>query len=173
MGDSGANRSADRKGSPRQDLAARLEAHSIPEPNTGCCLWMGATSSKGFGQVRFDRRTIQATAAAWLVAFGVPVPSDKGVVQVCGQRACIEPAHLSLKARGGHRRAICKRGHPRTAENLWGHACKTCAQIKNGAEHPYRPGVGFYESAGRAAPELPGRLVAQRLRRQREQEARQ
>lgn len=38
----------------RQEAIAFVLEHSIPEPNSGCLLWLGHTSFGGYGQTNFD-----------------------------------------------------------------------------------------------------------------------
>jgi len=84
--------------STHRTLEERLLEKCIPEPNTGCWLWMGAITTGGYGQIR--RRGVRggspcAHVASWEVHNG-PVPGGKYVQQSCGLRCCINPAHLRL-----------------------------------------------------------------------------
>ena len=40
----------------REPIADRLERHSIPEPNSGCKLWLGAVDESGYGRMKIDGR---------------------------------------------------------------------------------------------------------------------
>lgn len=74
-----------------------LEARSIPEPNTGCLLWLGATYSNGYGSVRVggSRGVVHRThRLMYMLAHG-PIPAGHMVMHRCDQPACINPAHLT------------------------------------------------------------------------------
>lgn len=77
-------------------LAARLEAYSIPEPNSGCLLWMGATRG-GYGRLGIKGNIKRgAHVVAWELHHGRPVPPGMDVLHKCDNPGCIEPAHLKL-----------------------------------------------------------------------------
>ena len=73
----------------------RLEAASVPEPNTGCLLWLLSVNRKGYGQMRVDGRLQYVHRLAYVAANG-PIPAGKKVCHRCDQTICIEPAHLWL-----------------------------------------------------------------------------
>lgn len=79
-------------------LYARLEAKSIPEPNTGCWLWMGAANPRGYGNVWVDG--VSTTAhRAMLIAIHGPVAREMDACHKCDTPACINPEHLFLGTR--------------------------------------------------------------------------
>jgi hypothetical protein len=90
-------------------IAARLEAHSVPEPNTGCQLWLASLGSTGYGQLRFRGRTLKAHRAAWESAFG-PVPAGLVLRHRCDQRQCVNPAHLQLGTHAENMGDMVRRG---------------------------------------------------------------
>lgn len=101
-------------------LAEKLERWSIPEPNSGCLLWLGTMHSKtGYGGTNDavnGRRILTAHRAAWEVANGRRVPKGQMVRHKCDVKLCINPAHLELGTardnildavkRGQHRRKL-------------------------------------------------------------------
>lgn len=76
-------------------LAERLERDWIPEPNSGCWLWLTHCCSKGYGQFGWRGRFLLAHRVAWEVAKG-PIPAGMHVLHNCDVPACVNPAHLRL-----------------------------------------------------------------------------
>lgn len=82
-------------------MAARLERLSIPEPNTGCTLWIGAASRYGRvdiasgGRKRVGRRSTGAHRLAWELVHG-PIPDGLEVCHKCDVGLCINVDHLFL-----------------------------------------------------------------------------
>ncbi len=62
------------------------ESKYIPEPNSGCFIWMGAIQSSGYGNTNRG------------LAHRVQMGSPKGlqVRHMCGNRLCVNPTHLEL-----------------------------------------------------------------------------
>ena len=74
-------------------IAERLDARSIPEPNSGCILWTGAVARRGYGKLRVKNRVTAAHRVAYELAHG-PVPPGMFVCHRCDVPSCINPAHL-------------------------------------------------------------------------------
>lgn len=81
----------------RAAAAARLDAYSIPEPNTGCRLWLRSTGgSFGYGVVRVHGRRWYVHRLAWALAHdGVEPPSGVVLLHRCDTPTCLEVAHLT------------------------------------------------------------------------------
>jgi hypothetical protein len=75
----------------------RVEALTQYEPNTGCLLWLGATSgSRGrYGHLKLCSRNVKVHRAVWEEAYG-PVPDGMEVDHKCNQTLCVELTHLQL-----------------------------------------------------------------------------
>lgn len=83
---------------PNLELQARLEARSIPEPNTGCWLWLDACNDAGYGAVNgraIGLPTNRANRISYL-AFRGPIAEGLYVLHKCDVRSCVNPDHLYL-----------------------------------------------------------------------------
>ena len=127
-------------------LQERILNLSMPEPNSGCWLWLGATGNQGYGHISIDGRTIFAHRVSY-AAFVGEIPAAMQLDHLCSCKACVNPAHLepvtasenqqrSMRRlmQRGERQLIefCKHGHVldgiRTRKG-GGRYCKTCGTL--------------------------------------------
>lgn len=73
---------------------ARLFNKIIPEPNSGCWLWLGAHSSNDYGTVR-DRsgKVSNAHRVVYVEEVGA-IPDGLVLDHTCRNPACVNPDHL-------------------------------------------------------------------------------
>lgn len=74
-------------------LQRRIEAFSIPEPNSGCWIWIGC-QSKGYGYLRQGGKMKIASRMSY-AAFRCD-PGDAQVLHRCDFPPCVNPDHLFL-----------------------------------------------------------------------------
>lgn len=123
-------------GSPKQ----RFEKNYIPEPNSGCWIWLGNLSgSKGYGYIFVDGKSMRAHRFSYELING-PIPDGLVIDHLCKMPWCVNPEHLEAVtqkenmrrgANTGRYNKFCKRGHPRFGENLYvfptgQKACREC-----------------------------------------------
>lgn len=121
-------------------------ANSVPEPNTGCWLWLMG-GCLGYGRIRMGGVQIGAHRISYEAFIG-PIPDGLEIDHLCRVRSCVNPAHLEPvtqavnTARGNSPTAIwaresrCKRGHPLAGDNIARNAggrrlCRTCRNARD------------------------------------------
>ncbi len=128
----------------------RLEGSYIPEPNSGCWLWVAACYRHNYGNVNIGRRSVSAHRLSYELHRG-PIPPGMVLDHLCRTPRCINPAHLEPVtqkvnirrgnymagplARGRQMRmaTICRRGHPYTDDTVvvaGSRRCITCIRVQ-------------------------------------------
>lgn len=144
----------------RVPLAVRLERLSVPGPG-GCRLWIGNCLPKGYplvGKGGNGSGNMYAHRAAYELAYG-PIPEGHAVHHRCGNRACINPAHLEAVSRAEHdalhAKPTCRQGHAMMADNVYirpdngARVCKACRALYMARYHQARnAALGASRGAG-------------------------
>lgn len=118
-----------------------LWERALPEPNTGCWLWLGYIDRGGYGRISWSGRNVGSHQIAYGLHHGT-VPTGLEVDHLCRVRSCVNPKHLEAVPRRVNvlrgqspaaisaRRTHCKNGHAYTSENTYlsqvGRGCKAC-----------------------------------------------
>lgn len=126
-------------------LALRFADKHIPEPNSGCWLWLGTQNGNGYGQFWTGERLEMAHRWSYEHHIG-PVPDGLVLDHLCRVRSCVNPDHLEpvthrenvLRGAGLPAQNVvkthCPRGHPYSGTNLLSKErhrfCRICNQQK-------------------------------------------
>lgn len=81
--------------SERPSVDDRFWDKIMPEPNSGCWLFMGGWNSKNYGMFSSDIGRELAHRFAYR-RFRGPIPADRQVLHKCDVRCCGNPHHLFL-----------------------------------------------------------------------------
>lgn len=119
----------------------RFEEKYIPEPMSGCWLWIASELGNGYGQFRMGVEVLAHRVSYRL--FKGEIPPGEVVRHTCDTPSCVNPDHLELgtyrdnnqdRDRRGRnfqsRKTECLNGHPFSEENTrtrGGHRwCRRC-----------------------------------------------
>jgi len=85
------------------ELRGMIWEKSIPEPNTGCWLWLGKLNTRGYGRLGVlpfpgyaDRPPQRAHRVSWEASNERAIPAGLWILHRCDQRSCVNPNHLYL-----------------------------------------------------------------------------
>jgi hypothetical protein len=121
----------------------RFENYCMPEPNTGCTIWIGSLS-RGYGKFKVNKKRVIAHKWRWEQING-PVPDGLELDHKCRLMPCVDEHHLEPvtpevnKSRSdtpwaiNARKTHCPSGHPLSDDNLLKsklaigqRVCRTC-----------------------------------------------
>lgn len=74
-------------------FSQRLENMIERIPQTGCWIWMGCTSKKGYGTTSYNGKMTLAHRASYMDFIG-PIQDGMYVCHHCDVKSCINPYHL-------------------------------------------------------------------------------
>jgi hypothetical protein len=91
-------------------LLERFERKYIPEPNSGCWLWIGAIGGEDDrGLISVNGGPITAHRVAWLLYCG-EIPKGMNVLHTCDVPSCVNPDHLWLGSKLDNTRDSMRKG---------------------------------------------------------------
>jgi hypothetical protein len=125
---------------PYKDLWARI----MPEPNSGCWIWIGGRGRSGHGQTWDSVKRRQDGAHRVLYKmFKGEIPEGLELDHLCRLSSCVNPDHLepvthrqnlmrgfspsALKAR----QTVCRLGHPLAVRKSGQRVCRICQSVRD------------------------------------------
>lgn len=127
-------------------FSEQIERYAIPEPNTGCWLWMGVLDRGGYAKVSASHRTERASRMSWEVANG-PIPDGLFACHRCDNRACVNPDHLFLGTHRDNMRDMASKGRSARGERNVG--AKLCEKDISEIHEMFRAGATTSDVAKR------------------------
>jgi hypothetical protein len=125
------------------DADRRFEKNYIPEPNSGCWLWLGfLTGSRGYGYLQVNGKSIRAHRFSYEKYKGAI--GDAVIDHLCNVPSCVNPDHLEavtqkINTRRAHANRVkvkfCPKGHPKFGSNIYinpkngNAACRECVRL--------------------------------------------
>lgn len=85
---------------------------TVPEPTSGCLLWIGAQRPNGYGKMLYKRKFWIAHRLAWFFTYRSLI-QDTCVLHKCDNPLCVNPRHLFLGSRTDNYRDMENKGRIR------------------------------------------------------------
>lgn len=73
----------------------RFERLTMPVPESGCLLWLGAVDKDGYGKAKVGGKDVRAHRWSWLLHKG-EITGGLHVLHRCDVPTCVNPEHLFL-----------------------------------------------------------------------------
>lgn len=128
-----------------------FENRFLPEPNTGCWIWLNAVHIKnGYGHLSKKLNGQQYNYRAHRLAYELykaPIPDGMVIDHKCRVRCCVNPDHLevvtqrenTIRGEGfpgfRHRQTHCVHGHLLEGQNVYSYRgyrqCRACNKIRD------------------------------------------
>jgi len=97
----------------KRTLKERIENKIMPEPMSGCWLWIGfIESAGGYGVINVDKKIVKAHRVSYSIYKG-PIADGLHVCHHCDVRSCVNPDHLFLGTNEDNMNDMYKKGRGR------------------------------------------------------------
>jgi hypothetical protein len=121
----------------------RFMQYVVPEPNSGCWLWLGGHIGNGYGNFYLSGKRLLAHRVSYELHVG-QIPGGLTLDHLCRVRSCVNPRHLEpvtfrenlMRGEGAcakhARKTHCPEGHKYDVITSRGHrACRLCQNAAN------------------------------------------
>jgi len=90
-----------------------FEDKFVPEPNSGCWIWIASCNRGGYGQINVCgllgvNKPVVASRVSWWIYRGTT--GSKSVLHTCDNKLCVNPDHLYLGSHKDNSRDAKQRG---------------------------------------------------------------
>lgn len=128
-------------------LLAYIEERTIPEPNSGCWLWLLSCGNHGYGQLGWYGRKRTAHRLSWQAHHG-DIPAGLCVLHKCDVRSCCNPDHLFLGTRPDNMADMVAKGRSTKGERNPTKRPEVAAKLRGAGNGMY--GRGYLTAGERA-----------------------
>lgn len=102
-----------------QELIDRILIKTIPEPNSGCWLWMGSVMLSGYSQIKHHYKNYYCHRIMYENSKG-KIPKGLEIDHTCSTPCCVNPDHLEAVTHSENNRRIWARGRSSFQPELYG-----------------------------------------------------
>ena len=99
-------------------LPARIESKIMPEPNSGCWVWLGGTNQKNYGHIWSSelKRHERAHRMVYQILVGA-IPAGKQLLHTCDNPYCVNPDHMFVGSNAQNRADSVAKGRHAKGES--------------------------------------------------------
>jgi HNH endonuclease len=114
------------------DVMERFFSFVVPEPNTGCWLWLGSLQEKGYPLFSVGKSKCRRAHVWSFKTFVGAIPQGLELDHKCRLKSCVNPQHLEPVThiinirRHTNLRTHCKQGHPFIHQTKTRRVCRVC-----------------------------------------------